>query len=379
MRGPTSDDELKAQKILELEFKARGGITSWDKFRFNKSLYAVFAVHFGLAALGYWIHFAYPAIAMVIHLLVGISYVGDSTRRFHILRRLFPRHSSQNLLVTFPASEPMRRRIVLMAHADAAYTGWMFRTPFISIGRGLPTTGLSRYLRKLMLLSVIGFFYCAAADLYELLGWPLFLNGGCFGVLFTLMFIFNLQVVLNNQIVAGANDNLSSCVVLPILAQRLSDEKPEDVELVFVVSGCEEAGTGGASHLLKSIKSSWSPEDTVVIVPDSIANGELKIVLDGELTRGRVPPWLIETAFLASQNDDRFSEVSVHDLPVGATDALPFQQAGYPAISIVRFDPELGCPTHYHLPTDDPDHLDLDRLMESVDYVEVLSWRLMNE
>ena len=77
-------------------------------------------------------------------------------------------------------------------------------------------------------------------------------------------FLLNLDVVVRNHVVPAANDNLSGCVATLELARRLAGHLPDGIELVTVITGCEEAGAGGATNLARDFVASgrWSPKNT---------------------------------------------------------------------------------------------------------------------
>jgi hypothetical protein len=126
--------ERRAQILLRRALQPMGGTARWHRFRFNRSLYAVIALHFGLAVLATALMAVHPVIAGLAHSLLAVSYVADSQRWAYLLRRLFRFHFSQNLVVTFAARKNMRQRVVVIAHADAAPTGWLFHPRLASLG-----------------------------------------------------------------------------------------------------------------------------------------------------------------------------------------------------------------------------------------------------
>jgi hypothetical protein len=168
-RSPASPGESRAQQILRDEMADSGGIPEFLPCRFSTSLYAVIALHFGLAALAGLLQAVSPAIALTLHLLVAVSYFGDSQKRFFLLRRLLPWRQSQNLMVTFPARKPLRRRIVLLAHADAAPTGWIFQSPLARLCRENLYGPWLRFVRKPMLIAMLVLLLVSLRDLQMLL------------------------------------------------------------------------------------------------------------------------------------------------------------------------------------------------------------------
>jgi putative aminopeptidase FrvX len=193
-----------------------------------------------------------------------------------------------------------------------------------------------------------------------------------------LVFLLNLEIVLRNEIVPGANDNLSGCAGLALLANRLVATRPDDVELVFVIAGAEEAGTGGSRALAHQMRDEWSPSDTIVLGVDGLSGGELCYFHEGDIFPLPIAPWLRQQIEDLAASQPRFAQVAVHEMDVGATDAGPFQAAGYDAVCIGRVDRALGSPRHYHHPTDTPDNLDMDEVLEAVDFIELLVNRIID-
>ncbi len=372
-RKSTSGDERRAQQMLAKELSAQGLDTQFMPFRFNSSLYAVLALHFGLATVGSLVYWFYsPVAALALHLFVALSYLGDSTYWFFWLRRLLRHRPSQNLVATMPAAGPTRLRIVLAGHADAAPTGWIFRPGVIRAATNNYYPRPFRFLRKQLVGAILAMTILALHDLMAIAQpgqWmPLLffgLTAAC-----AIPFALNMQLVLRNQIVPGASDNLTGCVSLPILARRLAEKKPDDVELVFVATGCEEAGCGGSKALAHGM--GWEQHKTVILGLDILTNGELRYKQCGEIVPLPVAPWLYDTLQEVAASDERWGKLPPFDAPAGSDDVAPFLAKGYEGVCLCCIDPAIGVSRHYHQPTDTPDNLEYDRWMDSLDFAEKL-------
>lgn len=195
-----------------------------------------------------------------------------------------------------------------------------------------------------------------------------------------LVAIFNGQVALKNEVVPGANDNLTGCAVLPVLASRLLVDQPDDVEYVFVVCGSEETSLGGSDALARAHLNDWSPENTIVLAVDTLSGGEIRFVeREGELNPVRINTRLRHTIQRAIAKDDRFRSVRGFDMPVGGTDAQPFVRRGYVGTCVTCIDPEIGAPQNYHYPTDTPENIDVGRFMETTDFIEATIREIVRE
>lgn len=376
-RSPTSDDERRATEWLQRHFEEQGFATKLEAFEFNASLYANVALHFGLGSAATWISPAAPAAALALHLLVGTSYVADATFQRYRLRKMLPFRRSQNLLVTLPAARRPALRIVVCAHIDAACTGLLFDPRMV---RGLSGERLPRrlgFLRRSLALASAAQLGLAGCDAARLLLGPLALPLRPLEWLLNLpgllAFATTLEVALRHEVVPGANDDLSGVAALPLLAARLGRDKPEDLELVFVVTGCEEAKMGGAQALFRAHQNDWDPARTVVIALDGLSGGELSYLeYEGEVLRFPQPRWLIEKVKQVAASEARFSSVRGFEAPVGGTDASAALALGYDAVGLCCIDHELGSPLHYHLPSDIPENLDHDQILHCIDFTEAL-------
>lgn len=369
--------EKAAQELLGAELSKLGFQLEWKAFKFTQSIYAGLMVHFMLAVLGTVLVFRWPVVGFALHLFVAVSYFLESTRRALLLRGLFPSISSQNLIATLPAKTARRLRMVLVAHADAAFTGFLFNPALLKIATKQPPKGLG-YMKKQLGVAVATVLLLAVLDGLWALNlwvapWWVFI---ALSIPAFMTFAFNVDVVLRNQVVPGAGDNLSGCTACVELAHRLKDTLPDDVELVIVFTGAEEAGTGGALRLAQQLSKSnaWDRKDTLVLGLDTLTNGELRYLEEGEIIPVTVPQ-ILEQAIFAT-NAEATMQVTKYEIPSGATDALPFLAHGWRAVSLTCIDPIIGAPRHYHHPTDTWSNIDVVQLDASIDYAERLTRRL---
>jgi hypothetical protein len=185
--------------------------------------------------------------------------------------------------------------------------------------------------------------------------------------------VLMLQIVVNNRVVPGANDNLSGCAALVLLAGRLAGKRPPDVELVFVVTGCEESGRGGALALAREMRGEWTPETTTCIVLDSISGGTLRYHWEGELWPLSPPADLIEQLHNAAAGDPRFAGLAPFHAPAGVTDAAPLRCLGYRCVCLSRIEAATQIPRNYHVLADRSDNLDYFDIVATVDFTERLA------
>lgn len=377
--------ERAAQELVADELARLGLEGRFETFRFVDNLYAVLALHFGVGLVGWAVAGRRPMAGAALHALAGGSYLADTTRRAEVLRRALPQRESQNLVVRRPAaSGTPRLRIVTLAHIDAAYTGWLFDPRFVRrfAHKGVHAPWMARSLGQATEAELAAAVAAAARATFG--GGARPTGSGSRRVARSLRraehllalpaliaFVLNAQVVWRDETVPGATDDLSGVAATVLLAARLQRGAHPDVEHVFVITGAEEAGTGGARRLVAAHRHEWDPATTVVVGLDGLSNGELFWALEGELRPAPIDAELDAALRAAAASDPRFARVGPFEIPVGSTDAKPFACAGYPATSIICTDLELGSPRHYHHPQDTPDALDWVRFGEAVDFAEL--------
>ena len=373
--------ERGPQERLARELLAAGGEARWHAFEWPPHLYAALALHYGVGVLGAAIAKRHPAAALGLQAAAAASIVAELTRKGLVLRRVLGMADSQNLIVTFRpagASGPPARRLVLLAHADSAYTGVMFHPEVIRASTRPPPAPL-RFLQKQLRLptaSLAGLAALSAARLAGVKGTWVDVATALLALPPAIVFGLNLDVVLRNHVVPGAADNVSGCVTVVELARRLAPKLPEGTELVAVITGSEEAGTGGASRLAHDMEGAWDKARTTVLAVDTMTNGDLTYLEEGELWRHPVPERL-SAAVEATSAEPGMPSVRRYVIPAGATDALPFLARGYEAMGLTCIDPSIGAPRHYHHPTDTAANVDPAELSRGIDFAERLCLRLI--
>lgn len=376
-RKGTSDDERRAQMLLARELENQGLHVHEEKFESNDSLAGNLVLHGGMTVLGTLLSWRFPLLGLLCHLLVGFSYIAEATRFRYSLRRLLKWKTSQNIIATAPAETIPKLRIVFMAHADAALTGPMFETnriKFYSSG-WVKKIGL---LQHLLYFTVYSQFILAGFDTTRLLFDSFLLWSRYAEWMLTLPSLMSLlgslHVWIKNEVVPGANDNLTGCAALPVLAARLIDNKPKDVELVFAVTGCEECSLGGAYDLAKKNKNKWDREDSVFIGLDGLSGTRLCFIeKDGPMIPRSIPSWLRAVIEKTAADTPRFAKVQGFVIPMGVTDIGPMLAKGYSGACFACVDPETGVPPDYHLPSDNVSKLDYSSIVFGIDFVEQLT------
>lgn len=378
-----SPEERGAQEHLAKAFEPLGGEATWHSFDWPPHLYGGLALNFGAGVLGAAVAKHSPIAGLALGALSATSAVSELTRKGLILRRLQGNRASQNLMVTFrpPGEAGMEpaRRLVLLAHADSAYTGVIFNPAVLKASLRPPPEALS-WLKKQLRLPTVSLVALAGLAAVRLLGvrarW-IDIATFVLAVPPAIVAALNTEVVLRDHVVPGAADNVTGCVSVLELARRLAPVLPARTELVAVITGSEESGTGGAFRLAEKMEGTWDKQTTTVLAIDTLTNGDLCVLEEGELWRHPIPERL-RTAIQATSAEPGMPEIREYPIPAGATDALPFLARGFEAAGLSSIDRDIGAPRNYHHPSDVAANVDPAELQRSIDYTERLCLRLLS-
>ena len=272
-------------------------------------------------------------IAHALHALAGfvaplpalVSLELEASGRLQWIRRLLPAGEGFNVIAERGSAE---RTVVVVAHHDAARTGLVWHPRVVALGaaRNLRRRRIDGYEQPLALA-----FLLAALPRTRTLGRALLALGAA------------LQLdVARSKTVPGANDNATGVAALLALA----DDPPPGVRLVLLAPGCEESGMGGMAAFLRA--HAFDPETTLFLSLDTLGCGT-PVVLSGEGT-------ILEHRY--AERDLALAGDAPRWRLGGWTDAILARFKGYRAISLLSMGP--GHLTHYHHPTDTPEHVDWD-------------------
>jgi hypothetical protein len=174
---------------------------------------------------------------------------------------------------------------------------------------------------------------------------------------------------LRGEDAPGANDNASGVAVTAELALAIAREPLASTRLVFLATGCEEAGLLGMQAFLRAHDTS----EWLFLNVDNIGGPATLRYLgrEGIVREWPADPRLVELAGrLAREHPDLGLEPA--GTPVGLTyDATPVLARGGRALTLVAADDDGRIP-NYHWPTDTPDNLDLDSVARAHEAVREL-------
>ena len=179
-----------------------------------------------------------------------------------------------------------------------------------------------------------GLFYMSAVDVLSLFG----IDAGCFaaaGAVFVPFWIFQFCLADKKNVVDGANDDMSGCLLALAVLHELEKSGTvfENTEIGAVFTGGEECGLTGARAWCKRHKKGSLP--TYVVTVDTVCLPEnLAVNLKDRNGTLRADKALSELILASAKEVGAPCKRSMMPLFGGATDAAEFIKAGYAAVSV---------------------------------------------
>jgi hypothetical protein len=350
-RGPGTDAERRAANHLAERLESGGRRAEIEPTRVHPNCALVHALHLALAVAGSLVAVAVPAAGLAIVLLAAASLYWDLHARFYLLRRLFYRRASQNVLARGRLPEA-QTRIILCAHYDAARTGAVFsdasvrraarlqaRLPFSPAPYPIVFTAMA------LLIGVIG------ARMAGVEGEWL----GVLQIVPTVVLLAGLLPLIDialSPIVPGANGNASGVATALSACEELDAAPPANLDLWLLLSGGGATTHEGMRAFLRAHADELAATRTFFLDIDSVGSGELRY-LTSERALISIPmdQRLTELAAAVSAVVETGAEPLRNGL---ATDALPIALAGHPVIALTTRPRGALAPANHRQPEDAP-------------------------
>ena len=367
VRGPTKPGEKQAAEYLAGRMGELGLETVVEPFKISPHYYWVYFTHTVLAILAgvatIWTRPAWiPWLMAAVLAFIAVSFWGDLTTKFHLIRNVIPRYPSQNVVGVLP-NEKAKKKIIVSAHIDAAKVGELVFNPDLD-------EAIAKFYKEKfdstpnvmmpILLTMVGL--CVVAIVRAIVPsdtamWIVtwIIQGVCtIGLVVAAVGFFDICV---GVYVPGANDNLSGIAACMSIVEKISAEPLANCELEFVGFGCEEAIMMGAVEFMKKHGRELDRDNTYFINLESIGYGTVRYgTSEGFI---RVRPYSEELVGIAKglKESGEFPEIGTYEVRLG-TDAMVPLVRGFKAITIFGFNENNFVP-NYHTPHDTADLLDV--------------------
>jgi Peptidase family M28 len=320
----------------------------------------IHALHCALAIAGGLVAIEWPPVGFAIVLLTAVSMYLDVNGRLYLLRSLFFRRGSQNV-VARGARPDAPARVILCAHYDAARSGRAFDD-----GSKAFAARMQRALRLpigpfrilfwsvALLLPIIGARMAGIeSDWVSVLQLP--------PTLVLMLGVFLLVDISLSATSAGANDNASGVANAISMAEELDDDPPVNLDVWVLLTGGEECLQEGMRSFLRSHRDELDRDSTYFVCVDTVGAGEVRF----EAAAGWVVTFPLDDHLIglceaiASTDGDRPRARPLRDGYGG--DAVLARTHRYRATTVTCLPPEGYVPgQHTHL--DVPDRIDPEAL-----------------
>jgi len=358
-RRAGTDAERRAANDLAERLRAMGRRAEVEPTYVHPQWPLVHAVHCALGVAGSLVALESPPVGFALVLAAAVSMYLDLNARFYLLRRLFFRRASQNVLSR--GSRPdAPATVILCAHYDAGQSGRAFDPGWVSAMARLQSA-LPFPLGPFRLL-----FWSLALLLPPLAARLAELEGGWISLIQlppTLVLIvgaFLLVDIALSPTVPGANDNASGVATALSIAGELDREPPRSLDVWVLLTGAEECLQEGMRSFVRSHRKDLPRESTYFLCLDTTGLGHARFeTAAGWVVTFNMDRRLIELAHAVAtadrEGDDRYGARPLRHGYAG--DSFPPRARGYPSTTISCRDRQ-GVAPFQHTARDTPDRID---------------------
>jgi Peptidase family M28 len=376
-RGSASARERAAADYLTAELTGAGLPPTVEPFRGSRSMGARLLVPVLIAAAGAALAWQSPPMAAVLGMSAFLFLVCEQMSGRAWLTWFLTRSPSANLTVTLPAAGFPDRRVVICAHYDTQRAGLIwnrftmrFVAPVLARLPGPLKTPLFAVTAAMVAQMFLGVVWRE---------WPDAVPVGPVAV--TLLAVYGVMGFLLAEwavrgYVPGSSDNASGVAAVLALAGRWLAEPVPGVELVVLLTSCEETGMLGAAAWCDRHAGEWQQVPTYFLNVDSVGFGPPRFLGCEVPMAGwpvRYPADLVRAAAETATSAGR-TDAGPHAV-AGPTDGLAFLVRRVPGLTVVGFRGP-GVMEYYHQPGDTPEHTDFDAAWDGVGFAWELLWRL---
>jgi peptidase M28-like protein len=354
-----TDAERRAANRLATRLRDGGRRAEIEPTYVHPRYGLVHATHCALGFAGSLLAIVQPVIGFAIVLATAVSMYLDLNYRVYLVRRLFFRRASQN--VVSPGQRPdAPARVFLCAHYDAARTGAAFDPKRVARGARLAA-------RLSLPIGPFRILFWSLAILLPILGARMAgIDSGLisllqlFPTLILLVGAFLLTDIELSGAVPGANDNASGVATVLSLADELGANPPAHLDVWVLLTGAEECLQEGMRSFVRAHRGDLDRQTTYFVNVDTVGHGNVRFEAGaGWVVTYRLNRRLVELCnAIATADREDSNRYQARPLVHGvAGDSMPPRIAGFPATAISCRN-DLNYVPGYHTPHDTPEHVD---------------------
>ncbi|HET8975968.1 MAG TPA: M28 family peptidase [Solirubrobacterales bacterium] len=372
-RGPGTDAERRAANMLAGRLRGLGRRAEVEPTYVHRQFALVHALHVAVAIAGSLIAVSQPAVGFALVLFAATSAYLDLNTRVYILRTLFFRRASQNVVSPGPnPAAPLR--LVLLAHYDAGRSGYVYGE------RGRKLAERLSEPARLLLGPFRLIFWGGMVPLLPIIGARMAgVDGDWLSLIQlvpTILLIvaaFLLIDIALSETVPGAYDNASGVAAVLGAAARLRDEPPQNLDVWVVLTGGGESLSEGMRSWARRHRAGLDREHTLLVNVEGASYGTVHYrTTEGAVISYATDPELVELceALAAAEPDEGKRALPVRS-PV-VSDALAARVRRMRSVSIVGADGGLA-PPWLHAHEDTPERIDAAALERTTAFVVALA------
>ena len=359
-----TDAERRAANDLAAQLRERGRRAEVEPTYVHPQWALAMALHCLLALAGSMVALELPVVGFAVVLVTAVSMYLDLNGRLFLLRRLFFRRASQNV-VSARRSAETSGTLVLCANYDAGRGGSAYGRGWGAvidrIGGLVPapfSPSRLAFWSIALLLPVIGLRMAELdANWISVVQLP--------PTLVLVVAIFLLADIHLSGPVPGANLNASGVATVLSLADELDRDEPEELDVWVVLPGAGDPLATGMRGFVRAHRDDLDPDTTWFVSVEAVGAGEVRFATSqGPVVSYGMASRLTElAAAIADADAERDDPVGAKPLRSGfGSGSLPAVVARYPATTITCLEPRRPQPPAAHTARDVPDAIDADAL-----------------
>ncbi|NLA77303.1 MAG: M28 family peptidase, partial [Clostridiales bacterium] len=336
-RSPGSPGESDAQKYFSRELEGFADEVKTEDFTVNPRALSGSSVIIGLLMtfsavvfiLNRWAggkaDIIYPAAATLFSFAALLLYVYEQLFRRQFADFLFKKAVSRNVFATRSSSSQAKKRIILCAHADAAWESRFNASEnrlFDFMSRVLAPVGA-------VITTLICFAY-TFTDSKTISG--IWLAAAVLMLLFIPSYLTLCISTSFKTVSDGANDDLSGCFTALAVMKELSenDIRFEHTQVCCLITGANEAGQRGAAAFLKKHSDEMKKIETVFVSVEALYDENELAAYSGDTMR-MVKNDAGATELIVTAADNLGIPVDTRAAYCSSSDSAVFSGAGFKA------------------------------------------------
>ena len=369
-RPSASEGEREAAEWVVARLAERGAPARIESERAHGTYWWPLGLGAGAAALaGLATRRGHRLLGAGLGAAAAAALVDEFPPRRRRLRARLPQSLTHNVVCELGPTDA-ERTIVVVAHHDAAHSGWIFdpAIPELVFRRlGVPIERLDS----------------SPPLMWPLLASPLLAVAGALtgrrslGTLSALLgagYAASMAQIGAEDVVPGANDNATAVVLLLALAERLGASPTSTTRVILLSTGAEESFSEGMKAFGERHFDDLPRDRTFFLCVDTVGSPTLNVLRGEGFVEMRDYP-----AGPLALIDALADELGIETVPNlrlrNGTDGLEPLAAGYPTVTLCSVT-DLKQPANYHWPTDTAENVDFGTLADAIRLAEALIRRL---